>query len=90
MEHYYDTTPFLNHAFDTSSAADIVSVHAKDTILSGLERNDQGLLTVCRLNEAVPGKGKYRYATLLRRAAAYKPLPRRRWPITIAANILTS
>ena len=69
LEHYYDTAPFLNDAFDTLGS-DIVSVHAKDTILSGLERNDQGLLTVCRLNEAVPGKGNLDYATLLRRAAA--------------------
>ena len=35
-----------------------------------LQRNDQGLLTVCRLNEAVPGKGNLDYATLLRRADA--------------------
>ena len=69
LEHYYDTAPFLNDAFDTLGA-DIVSVHAKDTILSGLGRNDQGLLTVCRLNEAVPGQGNLDYATLLRRAAA--------------------
>ncbi len=69
LEHYYDTAPFLNQAFDVLGA-DIVSVHAKDTVLSGLERNDQGLLTVCRLVEAVPGKGNLDYATLLRRAAA--------------------
>ncbi len=69
LEHYYDTAPFLNHAFDTLGR-DIVSIHAKDTALSGLERNDQGLLTVCRLNEAVPGKGNLDYATLLRRADA--------------------
>ena len=69
LEHYYDTAPFLNDAFDTLGG-DIVSVHAKDTVLSGLQRNDQGLLTVCRLNEAVPGKGNLDYATLLRRADA--------------------
>ncbi len=69
LDTYYDTAPFLNHAFDTLGG-DIVSIHAKDTILSGLQRNDQGLLTVCRLDEAVPGKGNLDYAALLRRAAA--------------------
>ncbi|MAG37540.1 MAG: hypothetical protein CL878_14990 [Dehalococcoidia bacterium] len=69
LDTYHNTAPFLGHMFD-ALGGDIVSVHAKDTALSGLQRNDQGLLTVCRLDEAVPGKGNLDYATLLRRANA--------------------
>ena len=71
LDTYYDTGTLINHMFDTIGEH-IVSVHAKDCVLSGLQPNDQGLLTVCRLDEAVPGRGNLDYATLLRRISLLK------------------
>ena len=67
LDTYSDTAPFLHHIFDTLGDS-IVSVHAKDIILSALHRTEQGLLAVCHLDEAVPGSGNLDYATLLQRA----------------------
>ena len=66
---YYDTTALLDTIFDALGER-IVSAHAKDVAISGLRRNEHGMLSVCHLDEVVPGKGNLDYATFLRRLHA--------------------
>jgi sugar phosphate isomerase/epimerase len=63
---YFDTTALVHSLFDTLGTH-VVAVHAKDVSMSGLRRNERGRLSVCHLDEELPGEGVLDYATLLRR-----------------------
>lgn len=63
---YFDTTTLVHELFD-SLGTHVVAVHAKDVSMSGLRRNAWGRLSVCHLDEELPGAGVLDYAALLRR-----------------------
>jgi sugar phosphate isomerase/epimerase len=66
---YYDTAPLLRRMFDALGDR-VVSAHAKDISMTGVQRNERGRLAVCHLDEEIPGKGNLDYATFLRRLDA--------------------
>jgi sugar phosphate isomerase/epimerase len=66
---YHDTTALLDTIFDALGER-IVAAHAKDVAMTGLRRNEHGMLSVCHLDEVLPGRGNLDYATFLRRLHA--------------------
>jgi sugar phosphate isomerase/epimerase len=66
---YYDTAPLLHRLFD-ALGDHVISAHAKDTCMSGGQRNERGRLAVCHLDEEIPGQGTLDYPTFLRRLDA--------------------
>lgn len=61
----YRTTELVNKIFDQLGEM-IVAFHAKDAVLSAVQRNG-AYLSVVHLDEAVPGTGVMDYATILQR-----------------------
>ena len=61
----YRTTELMNEIFDKLGEV-IVAFHAKDAVLSAVQRNGAHL-SVVHLDEAVPGTGVMDYETILQR-----------------------
>jgi sugar phosphate isomerase/epimerase len=65
----FDTTALLDAMFDRLGER-IVSIHAKDVVITGAVFDGRCRFTLCHLDEAMPGKGCLDYAMFLRRADA--------------------